>query len=126
MTDVRAGRLGGLLRFVRTPTLGRSVAILLAAALVLLMGANVLNLELSRRAAVLQAEVERTHEVRRTAQRILTLTVDAETGQRGYLLTGRRQYLTVYTEALAALPATLDVLERRLAHSTRQQAPDVA
>lgn len=33
---------------------------------------------------------------------------DAETGQRGYLLTGSDEYLAPYTKALAAIPALLD------------------
>jgi PAS domain S-box-containing protein len=33
---------------------------------------------------------------------------DAETGQRGYLLTGSDEYLAPYTEAIAAIPALLD------------------
>src|ERR1019366_7156490 len=33
---------------------------------------------------------------------------DAETGQRGYLLTGSEEYLAPYTKALAAIPALLD------------------
>src|ERR1700723_2171434 len=39
-----------------------------------------------------------------------TLT-DAETGQRGYLLTGRDEYLTPYNSAVAAIPGILLKLE---------------
>src|ERR1700678_2843035 len=33
---------------------------------------------------------------------------DAETGQRGYLLTGSEDYLAPYTKAIAAIPGLLD------------------
>ncbi len=120
MTDDQARRLTALLRFVRTPSLGRTVAALLAAAFVLLLGASVLTFAMVRQTAALQAAVEHTQEVRLTAQRVLTLTVDAETGQRGYLLAGRPQYLAIYNEALEALPAELDTLERLLADNPGQ------
>jgi signal transduction histidine kinase len=122
MTDLQAGRLGALLRFLRTPTPGRTVAVLLAAALVLLMGANLLTLQMVRQTTALQNAVEHTQEVRLTAQRVLTLAVDAETGQRGFLLTGRPQYLAIYNEALEALPAELDALERKVVDNPDQTA----
>lgn len=120
MTDDQARRLTALLRFVRTPSLGRTVAALLTAAFVLLLGANVLTFAMVRQTTALQAAVEHTQEVRLTAQRVLTLTVDAETGQRGYLLAGRPQYLAIYNEALEALPAELDTLDRLLADNPEQ------
>jgi diguanylate cyclase (GGDEF)-like protein/PAS domain S-box-containing protein len=42
---------------------------------------------------------------------ILTLLIDAETGQRGYLLTGKDAYLAPYRNALLKVPTTLDSLE---------------
>src|SRR5580692_6280254 len=42
---------------------------------------------------------------------VLTLLVDAETGQRGYLLTGKDSYLAPYRNALLKVPSTLASLE---------------
>ncbi len=39
---------------------------------------------------------------------LISQVKDAETGQRGYLLTGSEQYLEPYTRATAAIPALLD------------------
>ena len=39
--------------------------------------------------------------------RVLSLVQSAETGQRGYLLTGRELYLDPYQMALEQLPPTL-------------------
>lgn len=44
-------------------------------------------------------------------QSVLSLLTDAETGQRGYLLTGRDSYLAPYRNALLRVPPTLDSLE---------------
>ena len=41
----------------------------------------------------------------------LSLVQDAETGQRGFLLTGEASYLTPYQSAVDALPAELEVLK---------------
>lgn len=49
---------------------------------------------------------------------VLSTLKDAETGQRGYLLTGREAYLEPFTLAKAALPAELGVL-----HTMTQGAP---
>ena len=38
--------------------------------------------------------------------------LDAETGQRGYLLTGRDEYLQPYERALTDIDASFDLLER--------------
>lgn len=43
-------------------------------------------------------------------QAVLVSLVDAETGQRGYLLTGQRSYLAPYQQAVAAIPAGLEAL----------------
>jgi PAS domain S-box-containing protein len=41
---------------------------------------------------------------------VLTHTTDAETGQRGFVLTGNPEYLQVYNQAIASLPAELSKL----------------
>ena len=48
-------------------------------------------------------------------QRLLTLMTDAETSQRGYLLTGRKEYLEPYRNALETLPTTIDHLKAHYA-----------
>ncbi|HET8629757.1 MAG TPA: CHASE3 domain-containing protein [Thermomicrobiales bacterium] len=53
------------------------------------------------------AQVARTLEVRGQIQVVTTLLVDAETGVRGYLLTGQDGFLAPYRQAQAALPGSL-------------------
>jgi CHASE3 domain sensor protein len=57
-----------------------------------------------------QAEMVQARETALAIQELLQLTTDAETGQRGYLLTGRRVYLEPYETALRRLPASRDRL----------------
>jgi CheY-like chemotaxis protein/CHASE3 domain sensor protein len=54
--------------------------------------------------------VQHTHEVITTLHTLLSNIQDAETGQRGYLLTGEEQYLAPYNDAVARARAQLDRL----------------
>ena len=59
----------------------------------------------------LNAAIERVHasQVRQQAlSEFIALVSDAESGQRGYLLTGETSYLQPYTEAVATVEAALD------------------
>lgn len=52
-------------------------------------------------------DVVRTHELRGQAYELALRLVDAESGQRGYLLTRSEQYLKPYTEALGAIDGNI-------------------
>jgi PAS domain S-box-containing protein len=54
--------------------------------------------------------VRHTFEVRQNLQLDLTLLVDAETGTRGYLLTGKQEWLEPYRNATGKLPGSLEAL----------------
>ncbi len=56
-----------------------------------------------------------------TAQLLSTLT-DAETGQRGYLLTGREEYLAPYEGAVPAIPGILRKLREAAASPARRDS----
>lgn len=58
--------------------------------------------------------VASAQQVRLEASQVLSLIQDAETGQRGYLLTGEERYLTPYRDAVAALPRDLPSLVERV------------
>lgn len=51
-------------------------------------------------------------ELQRNTQAVLSLISTAETGQRGYLLTGKTRYLAPYRAALERLPMVLGELDR--------------
>lgn len=65
--------------------------------------------------------VAHTHEVRYQLAELFTQLKDAETGQRGYIITGDETYLEPYTEALANVGATLAQLRRLTADNPGQQ-----
>ena len=56
--------------------------------------------------------VMHTHETLMSLSNVLSLVKDAETGQRGYIMTGRDEYLEPYTRASAEMQARLDAASR--------------
>lgn len=64
------------------------------------------------------ARVSTTLEVQRQLDDILLKATEAETGQRGYVLTGDEQDLEIYHRAAAAIPLSID----RLAFLTRESS----
>lgn len=70
-------------------------------------------------------DVEVGRDVRIAASAVLIDLIDAETGQRGYLLTGREEYLVPYEKARAHLVESLERLHTR-AHLTPEIGSDLA
>src|SRR5439155_24655994 len=66
-------------------------------------------------------QVEHSLIVREEAEGVLSLLKDAETGQRGFVLTGAAPYLDPYEAARTALPPQTDRLRRLTADNVRQQ-----
>lgn len=98
-------------RFVRTPALGRRVAGLLAVAIILLLAVNLAVFFLIQRTADFNDTVDHAQQVRLVSREVLTRLVDAETGQRGFLLTARPEYLNIHDQAVQTLPDLLTDLE---------------
>src|SRR5882672_1380021 len=67
------------------------------------------------------AWVAHTHQVRTELADLLSQLKDAETGQRGYLITGEDSYLAPYQSALAAIQGTLDDVRKLTADNPNQQ-----
>jgi signal transduction histidine kinase/ActR/RegA family two-component response regulator len=68
-----------------------------------------------------QGMVEHTLEAQMRIVRVFSLLQDAETGQRGYLLTGIESYLDPYNEAAPRLEAELSALEALMADNPTQR-----
>ena len=68
------------------------------------------------------AKVAHTHEVLDSIDRVLTRLVDAETGQRGYLLTKNRARLQSYEGVASDVHALLSHLEQLVADNPEQHA----
>jgi signal transduction histidine kinase len=65
--------------------------------------------------------VRHTLSLREQLSDVLTLVQRAESAQRGYLLTGRDEYLVPYSNAIAQLPNTIEETTRLIGYSPTQQ-----
>jgi methyl-accepting chemotaxis protein len=65
---------------------------------------------------------QHSYHVLQLAESVSKTLVDAETGQRGYLLTGADPYLQPYNEALRSIDTTINQLTELTADNPRQQA----
>ena len=68
-----------------------------------------------------QGDVEHTHEVLEGLDHIVGDLKDAETGQRGYLITGEDRYLEPYTNGLASIQGQIDNVAALTSDNPRQQ-----
>jgi PAS domain S-box-containing protein len=88
------------------------VAVIVSSVVLLLAGL------VARRAvetlALTSEQVLQSKELELSLERALSTLRDAETGQRGFLLTGSEQYLGPYNEALLELDSRLSTVEARL------------
>ncbi len=62
-----------------------------------------------------------THEVIAKLEDLLNAALDAETGQRGYLITGEKEYLEPYNAALAVIDTYIDDLDRLITDASLQE-----
>ncbi len=102
------------------PSLQESVAIATVVFFLVLTGAITW-----RAFAVLERNrdvVGRTHEVLLTLERIESALKDAETGQRGYIITGRDEYLQPFEIALRSVNGFIDQAKSLTADNPKEQA----
>ncbi len=115
MTDVAQGSAARSIRFgpVRRIAIVVSMLLVLAAAAAALFLVRTIDSQL--------ADIANTYEVRRQARELMVAVVDAETGQRGYLLTRDPRYLEPYNRAVASVDNTYAGLMALLDASPSQQ-----
>lgn len=68
------------------------------------------------------AKIQRTHSVILSLRELLSTIQDAETGQRGFLLTGNDRYLAPYQDAMAQVQPKLREIERLTSDNGLHQA----
>src|SRR5579863_7149735 len=93
--------------------------LVIASAMVAVIGLVSFQSSASRRVAA--RELNGSREIRRATDDLLSLLKDAETGQRGYLLTGKEIYLGPYKNATAGIPGLIARLR-----SVTAELPDQA
>jgi signal transduction histidine kinase/DNA-binding response OmpR family regulator len=69
-----------------------------------------------------EAAATRAHETQDRISAVWVLVTDAETGQRGFLITGRVEYLTPYRTSLQQIETTLAALQAEVADDRQQSA----
>src|SRR5438094_556099 len=108
------------MRWSKQTLLNRSIVLTLV---ILALNAVVTIASLANLLALVENDrwVVHTHEVLGELERTLSLLKDAETGLRGYDLTGDEGYLVPYREALPAIGPSLDRLASLTADNPRQQ-----
>ena len=94
------------MRWLAFPKMAMSMALATLAAL-LLVGINEVGFRQSNQALI---EVRDAQQVRQTLNALLLNVVDAETGQRGYLLTGEPRYREPYDQAVRKVDGQLATL----------------
>ena len=104
-------------------TPGREVRrpLVIAASLALVVIAAVAALFIVQGVDAQMQDIQRTHETRRQARDLVQALTDAETGQRGYLLTLDEAYLEPYREAVASMDETFRALNEMLVDRPTQR-----
>jgi PAS domain S-box-containing protein len=102
-------------------TLRQRLLIILSIGLLLTLGVVAYTCRAALGYDRLNDQVQRTHEVKEELSAVLRLTVDAETGQRGYLLTDDPTYLEPYQEATAQIESRLATLANLTKNNATQQ-----
>jgi CHASE3 domain sensor protein len=92
-----------------------------ALALLLLVVISVTSYRNLARQSAADAMVVHTQEVLAAAESLLSTVKDAETGQRGYLITGEERYLEPYQAAVANWREGVQRLHRLTADNVSQQ-----
>ena len=93
-----------------------------AALLVGLVANGVLGLRQSRRLRENSLRVDRSHRIIQAVDRLMSDLVDAETGQRGFLLTEDESYLAPYNAALSSIESTRAELGRLTEHDEHRRS----
>lgn len=68
-----------------------------------------------------RSEIEHTYQVIDNLEKIQAQVKDAETGQRGYLLTGDDRYLAPYRSAIQTIQSEFEILQQLTANNSVQQ-----
>jgi methyl-accepting chemotaxis protein len=102
-------------------TVGKKLAASFGLAALTLVTIAVVSYRNASRLIENDAWVTHTQQVRTELADLLSELKDAETGQRGYLITGDESYLAPYQSALTAIKGTLDDVRRITSNNPDQQ-----
>ena len=104
------------LNFIRqSQPLYRRLLLLLGAAFVLLLVTNIATFYMLRQTAAYTAIENHGHRTQIAGWQLVSLLTDAETGQRGFMLTANPAYLQVYNNALTQIPSVVETMDELIA-----------
>jgi PAS domain S-box-containing protein len=95
--------------------MSRALRIMVLATMAVLLLCGVVSYTALRTSAAASLAIADTEDTLLSLERVLSVARDAETGQRGFLLTGDAQYLQPYDAAIAALSERVTKLHSKLA-----------
>ncbi len=102
-------------------SIARKVSAVVAVALGFLLLVGTLSYVTTSSLVANASMVTHTHEVLAVNDRILSLLKDAETGQRGYLITGEQRYLDPYRKSRESISAAVAELKQLTRDNSAQQ-----
>ncbi|MGC4061030.1 MAG: CHASE3 domain-containing protein [Aquabacterium sp.] len=102
-------------------TFGRKIAMGFAVSFVLLLGIGTISYRVIDSLTGTSYLVTHTHRVLEHVAALLSLLKDAETGQRGFIITGQETYLEPYEAAVRNIPAVVKELQDLIADNPAQQ-----
>jgi len=108
------------------PALGVLATIMLAGAGLVLIAMIVLAYGQWRTYALVRAEALHGQAVQNTVENLLGALLNAESGQRGFVLTGEERYLEPYTRAIRHIPSELARLNALLTPAEGAPDPNLA
>jgi CHASE3 domain sensor protein len=94
-------------------TFGRRLALGFAVVVVALIAVAITGLRTTQSLVSNDELVAHTHEMRTQLSRLLAALVDAETAERGYVITGSDRYLEPYRQGLASMDAAYESLRQQ-------------
>jgi signal transduction histidine kinase/ActR/RegA family two-component response regulator len=100
----------------------RSILFLLVM-LALLLGVIAISFLLVGQQAAIEGRIKDALEAQLHLSRVFSLLQDAETGQRGYLLTGKESYLDPYNSAAQEIPGEIAAVGKMLADNGQPSEP---
>jgi methyl-accepting chemotaxis protein len=93
-------------------SIGRKIVATFAVAIAILAGIGVATFVSTEQLLRLMVEREKSYQVELETQRLLSNVKDAETGQRGFVITGSDSYLEPYRLGTVEAKATIETLRR--------------
>lgn len=103
------------------PSTGRAPLVALVAALVIIGAISTLAYVSLHSLVERMQWVARTQEVLRETESVISSLKDVESGDRGYLISGEPEFLTIYRNAVAKIPSHLERLRELTADNAQQQ-----